>query len=100
MPRIFKIALLTFSLGLVVFAFCGVDMHTVRAQEGAASAYRQMNVYSEVLQRVQSDYVVQPDINAATTGALRGLLESLDSDSSRRTMRCTRPARRARRRWA
>jgi len=82
MPRIFKIALLTFSLGLVVFAFCGVDMHTVRAQEGAASAYRQMNVYSEVLQRVQSDYVVQPDINAATTGALRGLLESLDSDSS------------------
>ena len=82
MPRIFKISLLTFSLGVVVFAFCGVDMRTVRAQESAANAYRQINVYSEVLQRIQSEYVVQPDINAATTGALRGLLESLDSDSS------------------
>lgn len=45
-------------------------------------AYHQMHVYAEVLKRVQSDYVTEPNIGAVTTGALHGLLESLDSDSS------------------
>ena len=41
-----------------------------------------MRVYAEVLKRIQSDYVTEPNINDVTTGALHGLLESLDSDSS------------------
>jgi carboxyl-terminal processing protease len=82
MPKIFKISLLTFSVVLVVFAFAGYNMRSVRADDGPASAYRQINVYSEVLQRIQSDYVVDPNIDSVTNGALRGLLESLDSDSS------------------
>jgi carboxyl-terminal processing protease len=41
-----------------------------------------MRVYSEVLKKVQTDYVTAPDINDVTTGALHGLLESLDADSS------------------
>jgi len=45
-------------------------------------AYRQMRVYSEVLKKVQTDYVTDPNINDVTTGALHGLLESLDADSS------------------
>ncbi len=32
--------------------------------------------------KVQTDYVTAPDINEVTTGALHGLLESLDADSS------------------
>ena len=32
--------------------------------------------------RIQSDYVTDPNINTVTTGALHGLLESLDADSS------------------
>ena len=32
--------------------------------------------------RIQSDYVTEPNINDVTTGALHGLLESLDADSS------------------
>ncbi|HEY0308461.1 MAG TPA: S41 family peptidase [Acidobacteriaceae bacterium] len=82
MPKIFKISLLTFSVLLVFFAFAGQNLRSVRADEGVASAYRQINVYSEVLQRIQSDYVVDPNIDSVTNGALRGLLESLDSDSS------------------
>jgi carboxyl-terminal processing protease len=39
-------------------------------------------VYSEVLRHIQSDYVVEPNIPVVTNGALRGLLESLDADSS------------------
>ncbi len=45
-------------------------------------AYRQMRVYAEVLQKIQSDYVTDPSMNDVTTGALHGLLESLDADSS------------------
>jgi carboxyl-terminal processing protease len=41
-----------------------------------------MRVYSEVLKKVQTDYVTDPNINDVTTGALHGLLESLDADSS------------------
>jgi carboxyl-terminal processing protease len=41
-----------------------------------------MRVYAEVLKKVQTDYVTEPNINDVTTGALHGLLESLDADSS------------------
>jgi carboxyl-terminal processing protease len=39
-------------------------------------------VYSEVLRHIQTDYVTEPNMTAVTNGALRGLLESLDADSS------------------
>ena len=41
-----------------------------------------MRVYAEVLQKIQSDYVIEPKIGDVTAGALHGLLESLDADSS------------------
>jgi carboxyl-terminal processing protease len=45
-------------------------------------AYRQMGVYEEVLHKIQTDYVTDPNIQEVTAGALHGLLESLDADSS------------------
>jgi carboxyl-terminal processing protease len=75
--------LLAVSASLVLTIFLGVNSRGVSAatspQDGA---YRQINVYSEVLRHIQSDYVEDPNITAVTNGALRGLLESLDSDSS------------------
>ena len=41
-----------------------------------------MGVYEEVLHKIQSDYVTDPNIGKVTDGALHGLLESLDADSS------------------
>jgi carboxyl-terminal processing protease len=41
-----------------------------------------MEVYSEVLSRVRSEYVEDPNLPMVTDGALHGLLESLDSNSS------------------
>src|SRR5437899_12768405 len=41
-------------------------------------AYRSLTVYGEVLQRVQEDYVDEPNLSNVTAGALHGLLESLD----------------------
>ncbi len=85
MPKSAKISLLALSVALVLGLFVGVNVHgvrTVAAQSQQEGAYRQMNVYGEVLQHVQNDYVVDPNMPSVTNGALRGLLESLDADSS------------------
>jgi carboxyl-terminal processing protease len=70
-------AALGLGFGLGEFGFFGV--HAGGDQDGA---YRQMNVYQQVLKRIQTDYVTEPNMNEVTTGALHGLLESLDADSS------------------
>ena len=83
MPKISKILLLVVSVALVVTVFLGVNSTGVSAAtEPQQGAYRQIDVYSEVLRHIQTDYVTVPDINDVTNGALRGLLESLDADSS------------------
>jgi carboxyl-terminal processing protease len=83
MPKISKILLLSVSVVLVLTVFLGVNSSGVSAAtEDQDGAYRQINVYSEVLRHIQTDYVEEPNIPTVTNGALRGLLESLDSDSS------------------
>lgn len=66
-------------LGFALGEFGLFGVHAGGEQDGA---YRPMRVYSEVLKKVQTDYVTDPKINDVTTGALHGLLESLDADSS------------------
>jgi carboxyl-terminal processing protease len=80
---------LTFVLAATIFAALGLGfalgefgMFGVHAGGEQDGAYRQMHVYAEVLKRIQSDYVTDPNINQVTNGALHGLLESLDADSS------------------
>jgi carboxyl-terminal processing protease len=68
---------LALGFGLGEFGLLGVQAGGI--QDGA---YRQMGVYGDVLRKIQSDYVTDPNMNDVTTGALHGLLESLDSDSS------------------
>jgi carboxyl-terminal processing protease len=84
MPKSLKISLLAVSVALILCIFVGVNTHGVAAAGDPApqDAYNQINVYGEVLQHIQSDYVEVPDIPKVTNGALRGLLESLDADSS------------------
>jgi len=50
-------------------------------------AYKSLVVYSEVLQKIQQDYVDEPNMRLVTAGSLHGLLESLDSESSYLTPR-------------
>jgi carboxyl-terminal processing protease len=45
-------------------------------------SYRDLGVYSEVLSRIQQEYVTQPNLQKVTKGAIRGLLESLDPYST------------------
>ncbi len=83
MLKISKITLLAVSVALVLTIFLGVNSSGVSAASSQDDgAYRQINVYSEVLRHIQTDYVEEPNIGNVTNGALRGLLESLDADSS------------------
>src|SRR5271165_2070481 len=54
----------------------------VKASTSNADSYRQIEVYSEVLSRIRTEYVEDPNVPAVTNGALHGLLESLDANSS------------------
>lgn len=75
-----KVTIIASSLALLLFTIVGayVNVHA-SSNDGA---YRQLSVYSEVLSRVRSEYVEEPNIPAVTEGALHGLLESLDANSS------------------
>ncbi|HXA05630.1 MAG TPA: S41 family peptidase [Bryobacteraceae bacterium] len=44
--------------------------------------YRHLAVYTEVLSRIKSEYVEEPDLKSVTLGALNGLLESIDPFAS------------------
>src|SRR5579871_1872437 len=75
-----KAAILVTSFAVLLFVVVG-SMGGVHASSNDGS-YRQLQVYSEVLSRVRSEYVEEPNIPKVTDGALHGLLESLDSNSS------------------
>lgn len=81
MPKALKLSLLAISVLLIVFVFLGGLLPGGVRAGSDTSAYRQIEVYSEVLQHIQDDYVVTPSIPDVTTGALHGLLEGLDPDS-------------------
>jgi carboxyl-terminal processing protease len=83
MSKSFKRSIFGISVALVVIVFLGGFITGgVRAGSQSDGAYRQMGVYEEVLHRVQNDYVTDPNIGNVTTGALHGLVESLDANSS------------------
>ena len=67
-------------LSLLIFAYVAVGY--VKGKTGDDKSYISLTVYSEVLQRIQNNYVDQPDIHKVTSGALHGLLDSLDPQSS------------------
>jgi carboxyl-terminal processing protease len=75
-----KAAIVVSSAAVLLFMVVG-GLDGVRASNNDGS-YRQLQVYSEVLSRVRSEYVEEPNIPLVTDGALHGLLESLDADSS------------------
>jgi carboxyl-terminal processing protease len=71
---------------IIVFALIGgLGVHAASDNNSANSpdnAYTHMEVYSEVLHRIRTEYVEEPNMHKVTDGALHGLLESLDANSS------------------
>ena len=83
MSKITKLTVLV--LSFLIASFVVVGALGVRADSSSSSddsSYKQLGVYSEVLSRIRTEYVEDPNISAVTNGALHGLLESLDANSS------------------
>lgn len=74
--------LIVLGLSFLLATFVVVGGLGVRANTNDDGSYRQLGVYSEVLSRIRTEYVEEPNIPNVTSGALHGLLESLDADSS------------------
>jgi carboxyl-terminal processing protease len=73
------------SVSVVIFCYAGLGHVLGHATDD--KAYKSLTVYAEVLQKIQQDYVDDPNMHTVTAGSLHGLLESLDPQSSYLTPR-------------
>jgi carboxyl-terminal processing protease len=83
MNRSARIGIITVSV--VIFCYAGLGHVLGHATDD--KAYKSLTVYAEVLQKIQQDYVDDPNMHTVTAGSLHGLLESLDAQSSYLTPR-------------
>lgn len=82
MPRSFHRAIFGISIAVILVVFLGAFGPAGVSASQSDGAWIQMDVYQHVLSKIQTDYVTTPNIQEVTNGALHGLLESLDSESS------------------
>ena len=52
------------------------------AEDSTPGVYRHIAVFTEVLSRIKSEYVEEPDMKNVTLGAMNGLLEAIDPYAS------------------
>src|SRR6202166_70323 len=83
MNRAARLGILAASIA--IFCYAGICLVLARTPDD--KAYKSLTVYGEVLQKIQSDYVDEPNMHLVTAGSLHGLLESLDPESSYLTPR-------------
>jgi len=71
---------------ITVLSLCLVGVLLLGAVNKSSSSpeetYRHIGVFTEVLSKIKSEYVEEPDMKNVTLGALNGLLESLDPYAS------------------
>jgi carboxyl-terminal processing protease len=79
MTQRFKLFVVTSSSFLVILLLVGSMLGQSASPE---DAYRHIAVYTDVLSKIKSEYVEEPDIKSVTLGALNGLLESIDPYAS------------------
>src|ERR1044071_3677159 len=79
MNRRLKLFFVSLSTVLMAFLLLGAVMGRTASQD---DAYPHLSVYAEVLSRIKSEYVEEPDIKSVTLGAVNGLLESIDPFAS------------------
>lgn len=83
MNRAFKYVVVSASTVLVALILGGSlvgQSRTTSAESG--TPYHHLSVYAEVLGKIKSDYVEEPDMKNVTLGAINGLLVSIDPFAS------------------
>src|SRR5437016_7556736 len=83
MSRAARIGILCASIAI----FCYAGIGHVLGRTTDDKAYKSLTVYGEVLQKIQQDYVDDPNMRTVTAGSLHWMLESLDAQSSYLTPR-------------
>ncbi|HUE42927.1 MAG TPA: S41 family peptidase [Candidatus Sulfotelmatobacter sp.] len=73
------------AVSVAIFCYAGIGHVLGRTPDDRA--YKSLTVYGEVLNKIQTDYVDEPNMHLVTAGSLHGLLESLDAESSYLTPR-------------
>ena len=79
MTKRFQVAIVTLSTCVLTLLMLGTVLVPGNAAE---DAYRHFSVLSEVISKIKSDYVEEPDMKNVALGALNGLLESVDPFAS------------------
>jgi carboxyl-terminal processing protease len=74
-----KLILVTVSCCVVLFLMLGT---VLGRGAGSDNVYSHLSVFTEVLSRIKSEYVEEPDMEDVTLGAVNGLLESIDPYAS------------------
>lgn len=80
-----RVLLFTVSAALVSYMIVGGMLSRGDTHSSASPSeqtYRDLGVYQEVLSRVSSQYVTEPNLQKVTDGAIRGMLEALDPFST------------------
>ncbi len=77
-----RIRLLLVSISCLLVFYIVIGGVLGKSDSSSEKTYRNLGVYSEVLSRIKSDYVIEPDLKRVTGGAIRGLLEALDPYST------------------
>lgn len=80
MNRLVKFTVIGVSSCLVLFLLLGTLLG--RDANSEEAVYRHLTVYTEVLSRIKSEYVEEPNMHDVTLGALNGMLESIDPYAS------------------
>ncbi len=74
-----KLVLIFLSAAVVLYGLVGGVLEDVSAED---DTYAQLEMFTMVLSRLQSEYVESPDIDRAINGALLGMIEAVDPFSS------------------
>ena len=72
----------TFVAITTLFAAAMLVAQVVGRASNPEDAYRHLAVFTDVLSRIKSEYVEEPDMKSVTIGAVNGLLEAVDPYAS------------------
>lgn len=75
-----KILVVSLSLTMVFLLLVGAVLG--KNKQDSKGAYPQISVFTEVLSRIKSEYVEEPELSSVTNGALTGMLEAIDPYAS------------------
>lgn len=82
MTRRLQYLVVTLSSCLMALLLMGLVMGRTNAADQGGPAYRHFDVFTEVISKIKSEYVEEPNMQNVTFGAVNGLLESIDPYAS------------------